>query len=388
MGSAICGTSAVADYTEIQLKELKSAKPVFDVLGIAWDGRDATQFHSYYDHAVDNSEGLANVNQLCKTLRLPREHFYTNSFLVFGNQSKSVSGNPANKWQMAAKATVERCSMSQYVVGIWNLCTLSLPHGMAIWMYRMHFGNDGAHPANVLELLDKRYGISEERDYHAQIDKRWYGSDYHKNNLARTKAMVNRYTNQETKRMSPAGWLELIKKSPGLLQNHIAARVALRRQVLGEKFWKRMDKMKKKSEDLKNIDGFVRILETEEPGHLVTIEGREFFNVDHYNFNAPTAAAQDDLDLHVAPEDDENDYMYAVEDDGNGERILPQGQQMSAATAVENVPPKVLNALNAVDKMIERPDAAERKKRAERYTMGRGAEKAKQVHVERGRGQR
>jgi hypothetical protein len=127
---------------------------------------------------------------------------------------------------------------------------------------------------------------------------------------------------------------------------------------------------------LKNIDGFVRILETEEPGHLVTSEGREFFNVDHYNFNAPTAAAQDDLDL--APKFDEND---AVE---NGERILPQGQQMSAATAVENVPPKVMNALNAVDKMIERPDAAERKKRAERYMMGRGAEKAKQV--ERGRG--
>jgi hypothetical protein len=47
----------------------------------------------------------------------------------------------------------------------------------------MHFGNEGAHPANVLELMDRRYGISEDRDYHASIDKRWYGKDYHANNL-------------------------------------------------------------------------------------------------------------------------------------------------------------------------------------------------------------
>jgi hypothetical protein len=218
----------------------------------------------------------------------------------------------------------------------------------------MHFGNDGAHPANVLELLDKRYGISEERDYHAQIDKRWYGSDYHKNNLARTKAMVNRYTNQETKRMSPAGWLQLIKKSPGLLQNHISARKALREQILGEKFWKRMDKMKKSSEDLKNIDDFVRILEMQEPGHLVSSEGREFFNVDHYNFNAPAPKEGEDEDENEDEDEDEDD-----------------GKQMRSAQE---------RASEEVAEKLERPDVAERKIRAVRYLVERGAEKATLKH--------
>jgi len=135
MGAALCGSSAVSSYTDVQIKELKSAKQVFDLIGIQWNGKKATKLHSFFDHGVDNSEGLANVTRLCKALRLPREHFYTQSFVIFGNQSKSMQGiAPVNKWQMAAKASIERCTMSQYVVGIWNLCTLSLPHGMAIWM--------------------------------------------------------------------------------------------------------------------------------------------------------------------------------------------------------------------------------------------------------------
>ena len=178
----LCGSSPIYHYTDVQLKELQSATPLFTLLGIKWNSKQAQTLHNVFDSCVDNSESEANVNQLCKMLKLPREHFYTNSFCVFGNQSKSVRV-VTNKWQMAAKASVERCTMTQYLAGLWNLCTLSLPHGLAIWMYRMHFGNEGAHPANVLELMDRRYGISEDRDYHASIDKRWYGKDYHANNL-------------------------------------------------------------------------------------------------------------------------------------------------------------------------------------------------------------
>jgi nitrate reductase NapE component len=222
MGSSLCGSSPIYSYTDVQLKEMQSARPIFDLLGLKWNSKQALAIYEVFDHAVDNTESQANVNKLCKTLRLPREHFYTHSFTVFGNQSKSIVV-ASNRWQMAAKATVERCSFSQYLAGLWNLCTLSLPYGLAIWMYRMHFGNEGAHPKNVLELLDKRYGISEERDYHAQIDKRWYGNDYHKNNLKRTKNLIQRYTNQQTNLIPPAGWIELIKKSPGLLQNHVSS---------------------------------------------------------------------------------------------------------------------------------------------------------------------
>ena len=285
MGGVVCGSSSVASYTEFQMQEIHSAKPVFDLLGI--HRRDQIILHQYFDHGVDNTDGQANVAKLCKALRLPKEHFYTQSFVVFGNQSRSLQNAPVNRWQKAAKATIERCSMSQYVIGLWNLCTLSLPNGLSIWMYRLHFGNEGAHPANILELMDKRYGISENADYRANIDKRWYGADYHKNNVKRTKAMIQKYVNRDTKRVTPAGWIELVKKSPGLLQNHIAARKDLRRRILGERFWRKMDRLKKTREELKNIDAVVRLLETEYPEHLVTEEGRAFFNVEHYNFNAP-----------------------------------------------------------------------------------------------------
>ena len=121
----LCGSSPIFNYTDVQLKELKSASPVFDLLGIKWNSKEARAIHSIFDHAVDNSDSEANVNQLCKALKLPREHFYTQSFVVFGNKSKSVQ-TITNKWQMAVKASVERCSMSQFVAGLWSKnCALS-----------------------------------------------------------------------------------------------------------------------------------------------------------------------------------------------------------------------------------------------------------------------
>ena len=137
----LCGSSPIFNYTDVQLKELKSASPVFDLLGIKWNSKEAQAIHSIFDHAVDNSDSEANVNQLCKALKLPREHFYTQSFVVFGNKSKSVQ-TITNKWQMAVKASVERCSMSQFVAGLWSKnCAFSAFVALesGLWTYLLFF---------------------------------------------------------------------------------------------------------------------------------------------------------------------------------------------------------------------------------------------------------
>jgi hypothetical protein len=350
----LCGSSPIYHYTDVQLKELQSATPLFTLLGIKWNSKQAQTLHNVFDSCVDNSESEANVNQLCKMLKLPREHFYTNSFCVFGNQSKSVRV-VTNKWQMAAKASVERCTMTQYLAGLWNLCTLSLPHGLAIWMYRMHFGNEGAHPANVLELMDRRYGISEDRDYHASIDKRWYGKDYHANNLMRTKHLIKKYTDKKTNRVTPAGWVGLLQKSPGLLQNHISARKALREQVIGERFWLKQDRLKRTQDCLKNIDNLTRTIEQDHPGLLVTSSGREFFNIDHYNFNPPAEVVAAE-NMNQEPERQANAGDSGIKKDAMVADNVPLPGKPSPVAAA--TPP--------------RTDVAARALRQERYKQLRG----------------
>jgi len=372
----LCGSSPIYHYTDVQLKELQSATPLFTLLGIKWNSKQAQTLHNVFDSCVDNSESEANVNQLCKMLKLPREHFYTNSFCVFGNQSKSVRV-VTNKWQMAAKASVERCTMTQYLAGLWNLCTLSLPHGLAIWMYRMHFGNEGAHPANVLELMDRRYGISEDRDYHASIDKRWYGKDYHANNLIRTKHLIQKFTDQKTNRVTPVGWVGLLQKSPGLLQNHISARKALRVQVIGERFWKNQDRKKRKHDCLKNIDNLTRTIEQDHPGLLVTSSGREFFNIDHYNFNPPAEVVAAE-NMNQEPEKQQANAGDNAGEDGmppqaqSGNRLMPSGIKKDAMVADNDVPLPGKPSPVVAAATPPRTDVAARALRQERYKQLRG----------------
>ena len=287
MGATLCGTSAVAAYTEIQLKEISSAKPVFELLKIRPHGSIAVCFHSFFDHAVDNSSGEANVRRLCNKLQLTPDRFYTQSFLCFGNES-SIKGSQ-NRWQKAARAEISRCTFSQYIVGLYNLCTLSkTPSGLGVWLYRMHFGNSPAHPDEIMEILDRRYGISEERDYHANVAKKWYGDNYHKNNETRTRSMIQRYVKRNPEKpdsfnkITMSGWLELVKRSPGILQTYIAGQLSLRRLVAGERFWRKMDKMKRESPEVfRSIDNFVLRIEEDFPGHLIqTDDAREFFNLD------------------------------------------------------------------------------------------------------------
>ena len=311
MGAALCGSSAVAAYSEVQLRELQSAKPVFALLGIKPTSSVAKRLHEVFDHAVDNSDSHGNVRRLCRALEVPPERYYTQSFLCFGNESK-ITGS-ANRWQRAARAETERCTFSQYLVGLWNLCTLSKPQGMAVWYYRMHFGNaPGANPKAIMDILDRKYGISEERDYHANVAKKWYGDDYHRKNARRTQAMIERYVIRDPTHagfgmVPPTGWLELVKRSPGILQNHIALQKALRGRIVGESFWRRMEKMKKtRPDDLRSIEPLVVRVEEAHPGHLLRTEAaRDFFKLDErleQQFAAAAIAAETEENMMIQGE--------------------------------------------------------------------------------------
>ena len=287
------------------------------------------------------------------------------------------------------------CSLNPNIAAIEYVLTFHLLYRQLLFRHsslssrspsRLHFGNDGAHPANIMELMDKRYGISEEADYRSNIDKRWYGKDYHKNNVIRTKALIAKYTNKETKRVDPAGWLELIKRSPGLLQNHIAARKDLRERILGERFWRKMDKLKKKDESsLKNIDTFVRAIEQENPGILVTAAGREFFNVDHYNFGPVPPQIDEDEELNAKLEAIERQVkqnLYGNEDMEveQEDRLFPKGQG-AAQSVPEQVPEQVPEEMLTPIKK-PRVDAAARAERSAKYKF----QKSQRVTVERGKG--
>ncbi len=315
MGAVFCGSSAVAAYTEVQLRELQSGTPVFALLGVKPTSSVAKRLHEAFDHAVDNPNGHGNVRRLCRALEVPPERYYTQSFLCFGNESK-ITGS-ANRWQRAARAETERCTFSQYLVGLWNLCTLSKPQGMAVWFYRMHFGNaPGAEPKAIMDILDRKYGISEERDYHANVAKKWYGDDYHRKNARRTQAMIERYVIRDPTHVGfgmvpPTGWLELVKRSPGILQNHIALQKALRSKIIGESFWRRMEKMKKaRPDDLRSIEPFVVRVEEAHPGHLLrTQAARDFFKLDErleQQYAAEAAALATEAEAALARDAEEN----------------------------------------------------------------------------------
>ena len=57
----LCGSSPIYHYTDVQLKELQSATPLFTLLGIKWNSKQAQTLHNVFDSCVDNSESEANV---------------------------------------------------------------------------------------------------------------------------------------------------------------------------------------------------------------------------------------------------------------------------------------------------------------------------------------
>ena len=227
-----------------------------------------------------------------RRLQIEADRFYTQSFLCFGNESQ-IKGN-SNRWQRAARAETSRCTFSQYVVGIWNLCTLSkTPSGLGVWLYRMHFGNDAADPDAIMDILDRRYGITEERDFNSNVAKKWYGENYHKNNTTRTRTMIQRYVHKNPEdpdtfnKVTIGGWLELVRRSPAILQTYIAGQISLRKRVVGERFWRRVEKMKRGDpERYRSIDSVVLGVESDHPGHLIlTDESRDFFKLDELMAN-------------------------------------------------------------------------------------------------------
>ena len=150
----LCSSSAsVGTFDKVAQTELLSGKPILEFLGLKWDSKHAKQLLKPFDQACSNSQGIANVKRLItEALGLPFEKYYYEGFLVFGNHPEG--GHPTGH---------EHCTFAQYVVSLWNICTLQRPHGIAEWMFRMEFGDERATKDDVFEMFDKQYGISEER---------------------------------------------------------------------------------------------------------------------------------------------------------------------------------------------------------------------------------
>jgi hypothetical protein len=140
-----------------------------------------------------------------------------------------------------------------------------------------------------------------------------------------------------------------------------------------------MDDMKTKTEDLKNIDTLTRSIEQDFPGVLCTPEGREFFNVDHYNFNAPADVKEIEHGSHNIQEVSETDVVNGhpeVEGEVHSNRLLPSGIKAGVmdgdvVMTRKSTTDKPQPASNAPSKK-PRADAAARAARAKRYKELRG----------------
>ena len=169
-----------------------------------------------------------------------------------------------------------------------------------------------------------------------------------------------------------------MQKSPGLLQNHISARKALRVQVIGERFWKNQDRKKRKHDCLKNIDNLTRTIEQDHPGLLVTSSGREFFNIDHYNFNPPAEVVAAE-NMNQEPERQQANAGDNAGEDGmppqaqSGNRLMPSGIKKDAMVVVaDNDVPLPGKPSPVAAATPPRTDVAARALRQERYKQLRG----------------
>ena len=171
----------------------------------------------------------------------------------------------------------------------------------------MHFGNDAADPDAIMDILDRRYGITEERDFNSNVAKKWYGENYHKNNTTRTRTMIQRYVHKNPEdpdtfnKVTIGGWLELVRRSPAILQTYIAGQISLRKRVVGERFWRRVEKMKRGDpERYRSIDSVVLGVESDHPGHLIlTDESRDFFKLDELMANREAMLQEMEIEKEI-----------------------------------------------------------------------------------------
>lgn len=257
----ICGSDLNDKYDLIVKKEIEKARHVLEFLGVKTSDKHARQLHEPFDRAVINSAGEADVRKLLHSLSLPYQKFYHENFLCFGNTMQN--DNHRNHHE------VEVCTFSQYIVGVWNLCTMTVPEGLAMWTFRMEWGENPVTADDVFELFDKQYGISEARDFNANVGKAWYGEDYHKHNVQRTMKKIKMWVNADDGLMHINGFVHFVKKVPGVLQGHISSRRTLRENICGESFWNAQDVKRHKDADLESIDKLVSALELLHPGCLV-----------------------------------------------------------------------------------------------------------------------
>ena len=214
-----------------------------------------------FDKAVSNSRGLANVKRLItepECMNLPFEKYYFEGFLVYGNHPDG--GHPTGH---------EHCTFPQYLVSLWNICTLQRPHGIAEWYFRMEFGDEKASQDDIFEMFDKQYGISEARSHHAATEKAKYGENYHKQQVKKTKAIIANFQDRSDGFIHPNGFVKLIDKMPGMIQHCIAHQMTLRERICGNHFWDRMETARSKDADLASIDTFIKAIEILHPGELI-----------------------------------------------------------------------------------------------------------------------
>jgi hypothetical protein len=277
MGSICTRSSAVGDFDSVAQSEILSGKHVLEFLGLKWSSDRARQLLKPFDDA-SNGKKDANVKVLItESLALPFEKYYYEGFLVFGNHPDPAAngGRPTGH---------EHCTFPQYLVSLWNICTLQRPHGIAEWMFRMEFGDERATQADVFEMLDKQYGISEARgtscgagclvlgclvllcsvwttlntflfcvlfvccsctDDQASIAKAKYGANYHKKQVKKTKTHIAAYQDRTDGYIHPNGFVKLIvEKMPGMVEHHISHQMTLRESICNESFWNGIDKKK------------------------------------------------------------------------------------------------------------------------------------------------
>ena len=185
-------------------------------------------------HRISGARGfdlLARVQKLLHALHLPYRKFYYENFICF----------KSGKEQDAHSHHHDLCTFSQYIVGLWNLCTMPVPRGLAEWTFRMEWGENPVTVDQVFELFDRQYGISEERDFNSNVGKAWYGEDYHKHNVQRTMAKIKHWVNRDDGLIHINGFIHFVNKVPGILQGHISSRSMLRENICGEHFWHEQD---------------------------------------------------------------------------------------------------------------------------------------------------
>ena len=126
---------------------------------------------------------------------------------------------------------------------------------------------------------------------------------------------------------------------------------------------------------MKNIDNLTRTIEQDHPGLLVTSSGREFFNIDHYNFNPPAEVVAAE-NMNQEPERQQANAGDNAGEDGTQaqscNRLMPSGIKKDAMVADNDVPLPGKPSPVVAAATPPRTDVAARTLRQERYKQLRG----------------